>query len=225
MNRALLCLAVAFLIAPTSALAAGTPEDTVTAIVAKLKENGDPAVVLEYVSWDDALKDTPPQVLQSLGVSDAAGLKDQTGKLMAEPAKFVREKMSQRIATLPPEQQAVMNKQLEPLTQKVEQEFKDMKGKLKRTEFKVGKSEIAGDTATVDITATIDGTTQENKLKLVKRGDNWLLASPEFGKRRPPAAGPGAPGAGAPATGAPGIPPAGGLQQVPQPPAAAPAPH
>ena len=168
---------------PSFAQAAATPEDTVKEIVSKLKESGDPGVVLEYVSWEDAFKDAPPQVLQSLGVKDAGGLKAQTERLMEQPAAFVREKMVQKIATLPPAQQEMMNQQLDSLTKKVEDDFADMKAKLKRTEFKVGKSSVTGDAATVDISATIDGTSQDSELKLLKRNDNWLLASPEFGHK------------------------------------------
>lgn len=212
MNRVLSFFAAVFLLLPVAALAAEAPEDTVKAIVGKLNSSGDPAVVLDYVSWDDAFKDTPHEVLMSLGVSDAAGLKAQTARLMAEPGKYVREKMVERISSLPPEQQAMMNAQLDSLTAKVENEFKDMKEKLKRTEFAVGKSTVTGDSAVVDISASIDGKKQDSQLKLLKRNDKWLLASPEFGKReRAPkqgaAAGPGAnmspvnpqPGAAAPA--------------------------
>ena len=204
MNRAFFSLALALFLTPVVAHAAAAPEDTVKEIVGKLKANGDPGVVLEYVSWDDAFKETPPQVLQSLGVKDAAGLKEQTLKLMAEPAKFVRQKMVEKISTLPPEKQAEMNGQLDQLTQRVEKEFADMKEKLKRTDFTVGESEISGDTALVDISAKVDGSSQDNKLKLVSRNGAWLLASPEFGKRQqrpagpPPGAPPGGPQLGGP---------------------------
>ncbi len=179
----LIWLGLSLAAAPAFALA--TPEETVKEIIGKLKESGDPAVIIEYVSWEDAFKETKPEVLGALGVTDAKGLKEKTKQLMAEPAKFVRGLLEPRIAALPPDKREIMSAQIEPLTKKVEKEFEEGKAKIKRTDFVIGKSEVTGETAIVEVKATLDGKTQENKLKLVKRGDKWLLPSSEFARSQP----------------------------------------
>ena len=103
------------------------------------------------------------------------------------------------------------------IQQMLKQRQEEMKKQISETEYKVGKANVQGSTATVKLTQTYQGDSKEREIQLNKVGEKWMLDSASMFA----APAPGGPQGGFPGGGGrPAGPPAG---MVP-PPGAIPAP-
>jgi hypothetical protein len=171
-----LCSA-AIIISASTALGAASPEDTVKEITTKLKSEGSPVAVLDYIHWEKAFDEFPAPAKAELGIKTPEDLRVHLKDALTDPSAFIKRSMESRRAKLPPEQQPMIDAMMAPLAEQVKKQFADAQSKLKRTEFEVGKAEINGANASVPLTAKVDGESRTDTVRLVKVNDAWLLES------------------------------------------------
>ncbi|MFN8392157.1 MAG: hypothetical protein U0136_17830 [Bdellovibrionota bacterium] len=184
-RQALLC---AFSVFVTASVAhAGTsPDATVKEIVDKMKAEGNPAVIVEYVNWEKAFSQFPQQQKDQLNVKSSAELKSFFHEMLANPSGVMRKQMESKLGTVPPEKQEEAKAQIDQIEGMMKRKETELKERLTETTYEVGKPEITGNTATVKLTQSYKDQKKVEDVKLEKDGDRWLLPSVTLASAPPP---------------------------------------
>jgi hypothetical protein len=186
-----------FVLSLSSSAFALTPEETVKEIVEKIKSAGTPAPIVEYVDWESAFSGIPQEQRSMMKLASAQEMKVAYTKVINDPVAAIKERMEAQIATLPADKQAEAKEKVKMMEQSINKQKAEMTDRIKQTEYQVGKADVKGDTATVNLVQDFKGDKKEQQVKLIKKGDAWLLASQEMFSK------PAAPQAPAKTNGAP----------------------
>lgn len=204
--RCVAALAVVLLSAGL-ALAEMTPEYTVKEFVGRIKKEGNPWPIVDYIDWEKAFVDFPAPQKEQLKLKSADEMKNFFREMLQQPAKKMKEQMDARIKEMPKDMQdrsKPMMTQLEEMMKKKEAEMKD---RISKTEYEVVDSTVEGETATVKLKQKYNTEEKTEEIKLQKKGDRWLLPSIKMAQMGPnatqQAAPPGGAPGGAPQQGAP----------------------
>jgi Domain of unknown function (DUF4878) len=164
------------------AVAADSPEDVVTKMVADLKKDGGPLGVINYVHWQTAFDGLPEQEKKGMGVNTPEELKTFYQNLYTDPSAFFQKQMTARMGNVPAEQQAAMKAQMDQMSAQMKEKFAKAKEDIKKTDFEITNSKIDGDKAVVHVSTTLDGAKKEDDINLIKIDDKWYLPSLLQGK-------------------------------------------
>ena len=201
LSKSRVVLAAVFLLTAGSAAAeAVSPEATVQEIVAKMKSEGTPAVIVEYVNWPKAYSQFPEKQKEQLEVKSPEEMKAFFKEMLAHPSVVMKKQMEARLSTVPPEKMEEAKQSIAKIEEMMKAKEVEMKDRLTTTVYEIGKSEVKGDQATVKLTQTYKDQKRTEDVTLEKDGDRWMLPSVNMvGKQEEH---------GAPAGGPPPAPPA-----------------
>lgn len=186
MNRAffLLCFFVALVCVPSANVAWGEtdPRAVVKAMLSRLKQTGEPVVILDYVHWPSAYANFPEAERRAMGITNADQLKAHVTKMLSDPSGFARERAQEMIANLPADRQAKVREQMNQMAAGLEAKTSEMRTKMSRIDYAVGNARIQGAFADVPIVSTLDGQTKTSDIKLQFIEGSWYLPTFEFAK-------------------------------------------
>jgi hypothetical protein len=201
-KKAVFALLLSPLCLAAVASADSTPDGTVKEIVGKMKSQGNPGAIVEYVNWDKAFEQFPEQQKQQLNIKSADDMKGFFREMLEHPSAIMRKQMEARLSTVPPDKQEEAKASIEQLAAAMQKKEEELKDRLVNTKYEVGAPRIDGDTAVVKLTQTYKDQTKVEDVKLEKDGDHWMLPNVNL---TPPAKNPAA---ATPAPGAAPVPPA-----------------
>jgi len=169
---------VVFLLFPSlSPLYADAPEDVLKEIIGKIKAQNDASPVVEYVDWNKAFTEMPPPQKMAMKINSPQEMKSFYKQVLANPSAMMKKQFEERLGMIPEAQRPMMRQSLARMEEMMKQKEAEMKQKIAGTTYEVGKSEINGANAKVELKQTYEGKTKVEKVEFVKSGDNWLLAS------------------------------------------------
>ncbi len=186
MNRSLKRVCAAALLAGAVMVGASTniafaessPDGTVREIVKRMKEEGNPSVVVDYVNWEKAYSDFPVQQREQLNVKNSGELKAFFQQMLAHPTDMMHKKMEAQLATIAPEKQEEAKSQMAKIEEMMRGKEAEMKERLTSTVYEVGKVKKIDETkAEVQLTQTYKDQKRTETITLEKDGENWLLPS------------------------------------------------
>ncbi|RMG39690.1 MAG: DUF4878 domain-containing protein [Candidatus Dadabacteria bacterium] len=170
-------LIVSMLFYSGTLLAEKSPSDTFKEMVARVKKEGRPSVMLDYVHWDSAFKELSAQEKQQLGVNNSKEFKAYLSGIFDNPRKFVTERMGSYLNQMPPEQREAMVNQM---VAGMEKESAKMKKEMMESTFKILDEKTDGDRATLTVQTKSADKTETEKIHMVQVGGKWYLSSGTF---------------------------------------------
>jgi len=175
---ALLLVACVFCLRAGVVLADSTPDGTVKEIVKRMKEEGNPSVVVEYVNWEKAYADFPVKQREQLNVKNSAELKAFFQEMLAHPTDMMKKKMEQQLATVAPDKQEEAKTQMVKIEEMMRNKEAEMKERLTSTVYEVGDvKKLDNNKAEVKLTQTYKDQKRTETITLEKDGEAWLLPS------------------------------------------------
>lgn len=175
-----ICIAIIALFAAGPGVAAPTPEGTVQEMLTRLKQERDPAVMLQYVHWQSAFDNFPSAQRQEMGVDSPAAFQKYFENFFKDPSHFMREQLRGRLDALPENQRAAVQSQMDHMVQMFAEKRKEMDEKMGRTEYTIGSVDKQGNAATVEITSSLDGNQRTQRIPLEFIDGRWYLPTMKF---------------------------------------------
>jgi len=167
---------------PSVAAADLGPKETLEKILGDMVAQKNIAAVLNYIHWSTAFKNLKPAQRQQLNVTTPEQLKAFYKRMLNDPAGYLRERMEGRMASVPPEQRAVVEGQLNQMLDGVNQKLAQENAKIGRTKYTIGEVDTKGKRSTIQLSAAVDGQVKNNEVVLVQQEDGkWYLPSLEQG--------------------------------------------
>jgi len=157
---------------------AESPEQAFQGVVDKMKASRDASVLADFVHWPSAFATVSPKQRVMLGVNDPKEFAKYYKSLLSDPASVLREQMTRYASALPADQQEVLKARMEPMVKKAAGKFEGLLSSVESSEFRIKKSEIEGDSATVSFLRVSGVDEIEEKVDMIKVGDRWLITSP-----------------------------------------------
>lgn len=169
------------LLVATASADTSTPAGTVKEIVDKMKKDGNPAVVVDYVNWDRAFHSFPQEQKDKLNVKNSGELKTFFTEMLTHPSVMVKRQMEARMEALPEAERETARQTLASIEGKMVAKEAEIKERLKNTTYEIGESKIEGDKATVRLLQIYQAEKQDETVQLEKDGSRWLLPSTALG--------------------------------------------
>lgn len=149
------------------------PSKVVSLVVNKIKKQGDPSPVVDYVYWDKIFSKLPQKNREVMNVHTPDELKEFYRKILHSPSgaleNVLRSRMEEKLGA------DKTSEMLQTLRAKAVEKEKELKRKIKETEYIVGPSKIKGDKAKVPLTHVYRKEKKTEKVSLVKIKHSWLL--------------------------------------------------
>ena len=179
--RLLVSLVLFFLIV-SSVSAEIAPDVMVREVLAKIKESGNPAEIVNHVDWPEAFKTMPEQDKLQLKIKNPDEMREFFRQMLADPSATMKRNMMERVALLPADKQEEAKAAIEQMSEKMNAREAELKQRIKETEYTVGEAKVQGDTATVMLAQSYKGEKSEEKIELRKKNGEWMLPSVRMGQ-------------------------------------------
>jgi len=153
------------------------PDATVQEIVDRMKKDGNPSVVVEYVNWDKAFVDFPEKQREQLSVKNAQELRSFFFEMLAHPTVMMKKQMEARLANIPPDKQEEAKQSIAKIEDMMKSKEAEMKTRLSTTKYEIGEVKIDGNRAVVKLVQTYQDQRRVEDVPLEKEGGRWLLPS------------------------------------------------
>lgn len=167
----------AVFILPVSALAEETPSEVLRSVYTKLKQDGNAAVVAQYIDWDTEFASLDEEKRKMMGVASAKEMQSYYEKVLSDPLTYLRANMMPFIDQLPEDKKESTKAEIEQVLAETEVKLTEDRKALKELKFEIGEEKIENDKATVSVTTTVKGTTKTQSITLTKVNGRWLLPS------------------------------------------------
>lgn len=167
------------------------PDATVQEIVGRMKKEGNPSVVVEYVNWEKAFAEFPEKQREQLSVKNSQELRTFFFEMLAHPTDMMKKQMETRLTNIPADKQEEAKQSIAKIQEMMRAKEVEMKQRLSQTEYQIGDVKVDGNKAVVKLVQTYQGQKREEDVPLEKENGRWLLPSVNM----IPAAQPKAPGA------------------------------
>lgn len=154
-----------------------SPESTVQEIVTKMKAEGNPAVIVEYVNWTKAFSQFPQNQKDQLGVKSPDEMKSFFREMLAHPSVVMKKQMESRLSTVPPDKLEEAKQSIVKIEEMMKTKETEMKERLTSTKYEVGSANINGEQATVKLTQVYKDQTRTEDVTLEKDNGRWMLPS------------------------------------------------
>jgi hypothetical protein len=189
------------------------PDATVQEIVGRMKKEGNPSVVVEYVNWDKAFAEFPEKQREQLSVKNPQELRTFFFEMLAHPTQTMKKQMETRLTNIPADKQEEAKQSIAKIEDMMRAKEAEMKERLSATNYEIGEVKVEGNRAVVKLVQVYQDQKRVEDVPLEKEGGRWLLPSVNMIPAAQQAKAPGTPPAAAPAPPAappaPATPPAG----------------
>lgn len=180
MNRSLLSLAMLFLTLLAAPLAAEEPQAVLQKIMNRLKQTGDPRVVMEYVDWQTQFNRLTPEQRQAFAITSPAEYRAFAERALTNPSSEMRGSLKKELAGAKPEDQKIADDAARQVEATFNQRREEVKRDIMAADYRVGAAKITGSTAKVELTTTLRGESSTSEVDFIRVGDRWLLAQQEL---------------------------------------------
>lgn len=152
-----------------------TPETRVAEMINELTKTGSYLALLDYIHWPSSFAAMSVQDKQSMGISSPRELRVRVQSLMENPEQMFRQQFGEKVKTMPPDQQRIMEGYYQQQLAKMRQTLDEMRAKLRRTKYEILGSSINGNSATVTVKGQADGRTKLRDIQLNLIQGEWYL--------------------------------------------------
>lgn len=140
-----------------------TPQATILTVINSLKKTQNPNTISKYISWEEAYKETPLQTKKTFNITSPKVLQKKFSQLINDPSSFSSNFPEMNNAS--PEVTALL---FQTLVGKIKQEVIESK-------YKIGRPNISGDHALVNVISEFQEVNRNELVKLVKKNGSWYL--------------------------------------------------
>src|SRR5690606_16300541 len=125
-------------------------EERVKTVIGLIKDKGDPSPIVDYVSWEDNFNSLPQKNRQIMDIDSVEELREFYRRILLSPAqemvrvfetKFKNKVGGDKVGDL-----------IESVKQRASDKEREIRKRIKESEYEIGKAEITGSTAIVPLT-------------------------------------------------------------------------
>jgi hypothetical protein len=157
-------------------------ESLIAGMLARVKESGRAAVMIEYVDWESALARATKSDLDRISQPPTAeGLRNYIETILSDPSGYLAQQFELRARRLPPAQAEKLRETAKQFNESLAGVEELIKNRLLNTSYTVKGSRIIDATAAqVYLEIKFGEDRKLTTLDLVRREGNWRLATIEF---------------------------------------------
>lgn len=162
--------------------AESNPESTVMDAIGKMKEEGNPAPIVDFIDWEQMYSDLPEEKKSVMKVDSPDSLMHFYRKVLSSPSSEFTHLIESKL-------QGVIEKDgkagtegkfadaINKLQNRLKEKETEVKNKLQNTEYEVISSKIDGEKAIVELKQNYKGETKVDNIKLHQKNNKWYFSS------------------------------------------------